>query len=212
MEMDWVTIPAGDFLMGAQRKDPLGQNYDFDAWSDESPVHEVHLSAYRIGRYPVTVAEYKRFMDEGGYKWHKRKEYWEAGGCGWWAAPADWDEQLGHPKRPVVYVSWYEAAAYAAWAGFRLPTEAEWERAARGTEPDGILDMVGNGWDWCWDWFDDYSSNAQVDPRGPSKGDSRVLRGGSWYKNETCLRSTYRSWQRPDYRDNHIRFRVASTV
>jgi len=136
----WVTIPAGEFWMGAQSEDAAGRNYDKEAASDESPVHQVTLRAYAIGRYPVTVSEYKAFVDAGGYD---TKRYWYAGGLGKTSSPGDWDGQLQHPTRPVVGVSWFEAMAFAAWAtsmlenaGHRsritLPTEAQWERAARG--------------------------------------------------------------------------------
>lgn len=128
---NWVIITAGKFQMGAQKTDPEKPNFDPKADDDESPVHEVHLQAYRVGRYPVTVAEYDRFIKDRGYE---DKRHWEAGGFGEREKPGRWDDQLRHPNRPVIYVSWYEAMAYAAWAECRLPTEAEWERAARGIQ------------------------------------------------------------------------------
>ncbi len=111
-----VDIPAGPFWMGSEkRRDP-------QADSDE-PWHEVTLGAYQIGRYPVTVAEYACALAAPGTQVPK---------------PSDWDRQLQHPDHPVVRVSWQDAQAYLAWLGeatgdhgWRLPTEAEWEKAAR---------------------------------------------------------------------------------
>jgi formylglycine-generating enzyme required for sulfatase activity len=127
---NWVTIEAGRFWMGAQKENSSKPNYDPEAYGDEGPVHEVSLKAYKIGRYPVTVDEYRRFVENEGYT---NPRWWQAGGFGQNQEPGEWDEQLLHPNRPVVGVSWFEAAAYCAWAGARLPTEAEWEQAARGT-------------------------------------------------------------------------------
>jgi formylglycine-generating enzyme required for sulfatase activity len=138
LEQDnWVRIEAGSFWMGAQKENPSGRNHDDQAETDESPPHEVYLDAFDIGRYPVTVQEYKKFIDEEGYsdeRWWK-----QGGGLAQTLKPDDSDDQLLHPNRPVVNVTWYEAAAYCAWRaarepGVRLPTEAEWERATRGLE------------------------------------------------------------------------------
>ncbi len=126
-EDTWITIPAGKFRMGAQKG--KGRNHDPEAYPDESPVHEVTLKAFRIRRYAVTVQEYATFVEHKGYA---TQPYWPAGGFGQFQEPEDWEAQQKYPNRPVVSVSWFEAAAYSAWFGGRLPTEAEWERAARG--------------------------------------------------------------------------------
>ncbi len=132
----WVTIPAGEFWMGAQNGDRNKPNYDPDALhKDEvyskSPVHKVYLDAFSIARYPVTVDLYRKFIDDEGYE---NERWWKAGGFGEFSGPEGWDDQLLHPSRPVVGVSWNEASAYCRWAGLRLLTEAEWERAARSSD------------------------------------------------------------------------------
>jgi formylglycine-generating enzyme required for sulfatase activity len=136
-ENNWIRIERGTFQMGTQKTDPARPNYDARAYDNESPVHRVHLDAYAIGRYPVTVQELRQFVeDEEGYRGER---WWQAGGFGKTTEPENWDEQVLHPNRPVVGVSWYEAVAYCAWLSgrlqreVRLPTEAEWERAARAT-------------------------------------------------------------------------------
>ena len=122
---NWVTIPACTFLMGAQKQNDGAPNYDPQAYGNESPVHEVRVPAFRIQRYPVTVQEFAEFIANGG------------------AEPEDWERQRQYPNRPVVGVSWFEAAAYCSWKGGRLPSEAEWERAARG--PQGSRYPWGDG-------------------------------------------------------------------
>jgi len=126
-----VTIPEGSFLMGDD-EDKIA-----------NPRHEVFLPAYQIGEYSVTNAEFREFVDAGGYR---KKRWWTA--AGWRFKKADkrsepryWDDtRYNKPNQPVVGVSWYEALAYCRWRGakekqpYRLPTEAEWEKAARGTD------------------------------------------------------------------------------
>lgn len=124
-----VEIPAGAFLMGS------------DSIPDASPRHRLELGAFRIGKYPVTNAEFRKFIDTHGYL---RKEFWTEIGWRWLQsrpqiAPGFWDDpRFNDERQPVVGVSWYEAVAYCDWLSkalarpFRLPSEAEWEKAARG--------------------------------------------------------------------------------
>jgi formylglycine-generating enzyme required for sulfatase activity/transposase-like protein len=100
-----VLIPAGEFQMGSN-----------DGGNDEKPVHTVYIDAFYMDKYEVTNAQYKKFMDATGYK-----------------APTYWDDpNYNTQNNPIIGVSWYDAETYADWAGKRLPTEAEWEKAARG--------------------------------------------------------------------------------
>jgi formylglycine-generating enzyme required for sulfatase activity len=166
------------------------------------------------------------------------ERYWQAGGFGKFKEPDEWEEQQQFPSRPVVNVSWYEAVAYAAWADGRLPTEAEWERAARGPgeeyrkypwgytkptgetanygesnidhvtpvgifpedcSPEGVVDMAGNVWEWCENWYDEGR-------------DTRVVRGGAFYVSSEVLRSANRVRNDPVNRNYFRGFRVVRVV
>jgi formylglycine-generating enzyme required for sulfatase activity len=217
---EMVRVPAGEFWMGSD-----------DGSDREKPRHRVHLDAYAIDKYEVTNALYKRFMDATNR-----------------AAPLYWnDAKWNGATQPVVGVSWHDADAYCKWAGKRLPTEAEWEKAARGTDgrkypwgdqwdasransgesklektvpvgsypsgvsPYGAHDMAGNVWEWVADWYgeDYYKQAPERNPHGPTSGERRVLRGGSWDYSTLFLRSAARFNYPPDTWYSFIGFRCA---
>ena len=135
--MELCLVPAGEFLMGSLE----GEGDD-----DEHPQHTVYVDAFYMGRTPVTQAQYARFVRQADHRVP----------CGKFNVrnPYNWDLARktfprGKANHPVVEVSWYDAVAYCGWAGLRLPTEAEWERAARG--PDGRQYPWGDESDakWC---------------------------------------------------------------
>jgi formylglycine-generating enzyme required for sulfatase activity len=143
-----VLIPACPFLMGSTKEDidrllDLDRNIEADRLNSEIPQREVYLSAYLIDKYPVTNAQYKKFIEAGGYT---QKTFWSDAGWQYLLQSNplesnDLDSVLhGEQDCPAVNVSWYEAEAFAKWAGKRLPTEAEWEKASRGTD----------GWTYPW--------------------------------------------------------------
>ena len=213
-----VLVEGGTFEMGSEHGS-----------SDEKPVHQVSVSSFFIDKYEVTVGQYHQFCTSTGRSMP--------------SAPS-WGWQENHP---IVNVTWDDASAYAQWAGKRLPTEAEWEYAARGgrlskgytysggndpgavawydgnsgkqTQPVGekspnelgIYDMSGNAWEWCADWYDEnyYRNSPGQDPKGPSSGQFRVLRGGSWNINDSYCRLTSRGGGDPSDRYNGGGFRCA---
>ena len=216
------------FLMGSA-------DTDGEAQPDEKPQHRVSLDGYWIYKNSVTNDEYRKFL-----RWTKEHPDREKGFAG---EPAYKDHTPLLPKnkngagpdQPAAGIDWYDAYDYAAWAGCRLPTEAEWECAARGTDgrrypwgdewlvdranargsgpgcstntgsypqgasPCGCMDMAGNVWNWCMDWYDDqyYRSAENTNPKGPPIGHLRVMRGGSWNASPASCRSAFRSGGAP---------------
>jgi formylglycine-generating enzyme required for sulfatase activity len=151
-----IPVPDGSYRIGSDEADEEASEF-------EKPPIEVPLNDFQIGRFPVTNAQFKRFIDDGGY----RDPRWWPGAAGdWWRvekpdAPRYWGHRrLSRPNRPVVGVSWYEARAFCLWLGERLeqrielPTEAQWERAARG--PDRL------NWPWDNEWRDDRCNSAEA--------------------------------------------------
>ena len=180
---DRIVVPAGTFVMG-------------------DPFREVELQAYAIDRYPVTVASYAAFVAAGGYR---ERRHWSSEGWAWRAQnaiakPRFWDEDEWRaylvPNHPVVGVSFYEAEAYAAFRGARLPSEAEWEKAARGTD--------GRKYPWGHDWRDDACGMRGIGPRstvpigvfprGASPYGARDLVGCVW---QWCT-DPFLGWGGPD--------------
>ena len=200
--IEWIEIPAGEFLYGEKKE----QQY----------IRKPFL----IGKFPVTNEQYKRFLDANpGYK-----------------PPQDWDAKTrSYPrskeKHPVIYVSWNDAQAFCEWANCRLPSEAEWEKAARGTD--------GRTYPWGEAWTNGrYANSAEsklggttpVDdyPEGVSpygiwdmsgnvwewqesshEQGGKVLRGGSWYDNGNFLRAADRLRNVPAYSDSNFGFHCA---
>ena len=154
-----VQLPAGCFMMGNTEEEIARlieqySQYPADIFNAEGPQHEQCFEeAFWIGQTEVTNAQYAAFIDAGGYT---NTAYWTEAGWSWRQSegvtqPYCWaDSAFNQPDQPVVCVSWYEAVAYSAWLSatsgetFRLPTEAEWEYAARG--PDGLVYPWGNEW------------------------------------------------------------------
>jgi formylglycine-generating enzyme required for sulfatase activity len=214
-----VLVQGGTFTMGSTIEE------------DETP-HSVTLSSYSIGKYPVTVGQYKKYCTATGTAMPEAP-YW-----GW------------NDKHPIVNVNYNDAVAYCNWLGktyggdWRLPTEAQWEFAARGgnksrhytysgsndldavgwyadnagskihavatknTNELGIYDMSGNVWEWCKEWYGNYSAAAQTNPKGATSGSYRVLRGGSWCYSAATCRVANRINFDPSYRNDYNGFRV----
>jgi len=218
----YVEIPSGFYPVG-----------------DKDKRQEVHIAKpFLLSRYPVTNAQYALFIEDNGYG---RQELWSAEGWLWLrqknvTRPSHWhDTNWNVPNQPLVGVSYYEAEAFCRWAGGRLPTEREWEAAARGPE--------GFEYPWGDNWQDGICNSHEADlgvtssvgifPQSRSQrfglddmagnvwewcqdlydpdrfASSRVLRGGSWDNDAGGCRSADREWNGPASRLDDLGFRVA---
>ena len=214
-----VYVPYGTFTMGATGE----QGYD--ANNDEKPLHYVTLSNYFIGRFEVTQEEWEAVMGSN-------------------------PSEFKGPKHPVENVSWEDCQEFIRRLNnitgkhFRLPTESEWEYAARGGRSGGhkyansneinsvgwyignskktthavgqkrpndlgLYDMSGNVWEWCGDWYGNYYSSEQRDPKGPNSSSDRVIRGGSWCSDASDCRISKRCSFLPTSQDIDLGFRLA---
>ena len=216
-----IYIQGGTFTMGANI-----ESVD-EAWDSQKPTHQVTLSNYMMAEIELTQLLWQAVMKYN-------------------------PSNIKGMQNPVERVSWEDCQEFVkklnqlTGKNFRLPTEAEWEYAARGGQKSkgykyagsnnlddvawydsnsnrmthpvkgkqpnelGLYDMSGNVWEWCQDWFDDYSSNAQTDPTGPTSGSNRVYRGGSWHSDAGRCRVSFRGhWVASYRRDENLGLRLA---
>ena len=236
-----IKVEGGTFKMGAQDENPNGANYDSEAWNNEKPVHSVTLNDYYIGETEVTQELWEAVMGTTVAQQRDKVD------CGWPLCGVG-------SNYPMYYISWDDCQEFVkrlnelTGKNFRLPTEAEWEYAARGgnksrgykysgsdnigdvawywdnssKEPHpvgtkspnelGLYDMSGNVWEWCRDWYSDYSSSSQTNPTGPTLGSYRVSRGGSWNYNASYCRVSIRAGSTLDNRRNYLGFRLVMPI
>jgi iron(II)-dependent oxidoreductase len=200
-ESSWVRLPGADFAMGAS---PEGFAYD-----NERPRHTVRLPTFDIARHPVSNASWLSFSEGGGYE---RREWWSDEG---WAWKEEYDithhpaVATSDPQAPACHISWFEADAFARAHGARLPTEAEWERAATSNQLTGTRRV----WEWTSTRFDGYPGFTAYPYREYSEvffgRDYLVLRGGSWATDRRVASATFRNWDYPERRQIFAGVRLA---
>jgi ergothioneine biosynthesis protein EgtB len=230
--LDWIEHDGGTVEIGH-----AGDGFAFD---NEGPRHSVLLRPFRLASRPITCGEYLAFIEDGGYT---RPEFWLSDGWALkeregWTAPLYWLDAGNvftlhgvlpvNPGEPVAHVSFYEAAAFAAWAGKRLPTEFEWEAVAEKYPPVGnFLDLetlrpvaakgetlFGDVWIWTRSSYDPYPGFKPFDGslaeyNGKFMVGQVVLRGGSCVTPPSHVRATYRNFFPPSARWQFSGIRLA---
>lgn len=244
-----VYVPAGEFMMGCN------EEIDKQCRENEEPYHKVYLDAFYIDKYEVTMSDYAACVDAG--KCNEPGGQEEDDYCSW--GHEKYGDLSKYGKLPVNCVDWDSAVTFCTYANKRLPTEAEWEKAARGTDgriypwgnetatcdyaamyddngpysyscgiirpwpvgsmpkgasPYGAIDMAGNMWEWCSDWYDAnyYKISPAKNPKGPSTGDKKSNRSGSYNDTQVRLRVSYRDYDDPGSKYFGQGFRCAKSA
>jgi formylglycine-generating enzyme required for sulfatase activity len=210
--IELVLIPPGKYMRGASPDDS-------GAFADERLVHEVTISnALYLGVTEVTQAEWSKVMGSNPshfngdslpveeVSWDDIQPFLKKSGGLRLPTEGEWE----YACRAGTTGSRYGELGDVAWCGNNSNNQTHAVGGKR-ANAFGLHDMLGNVYEWCSDWYGDYSSSAQTDPQGPSTGDRRVLRGGSWNFNDWFCRAFYRYSNAPAVRNDDVGFRVART-